>query len=191
MCQETLVQLPRGIGAGEALLREALFRRVARALVASWFVIATIAAARPAAAATLPNEPGAIATVNAGEVCSRGYAEALRPRGEEWRSIKEALYERAGLPRGRRYGYVGDHIIPLELGGAPRDLRNLWLQPYAEAHAKDVVEDELHILVCDGRMRLTDAQARIAHDWTTAVPAGTTFTRREREILARETTWDY
>lgn len=144
-----------------------------------------------AGAATLPNEPGAIATTDTATVCSSGYASSVRPRGEEWHQIKRALYERAGLPRGQRYGYVADHIVPLELGGAPADLRNLWLQPYSESHAKDRVEDELHILVCDSRMALTDAQRRIAHDWTTAVPAGIVLTARERALLDRQSTPDY
>lgn len=145
----------------------------------------------PASAATLPNEPGAVATTDATIVCARGYAERVRPRGALWRTIKEALYERASLPRGDRYGYVADHIVPLELGGAPADLENLWLQPYDESHAKDRVEDALKILVCDGRMSLVDAQRRIAHNWTTAIPPGAMFTRREQALLDRESSSDY
>jgi hypothetical protein len=141
------------------------------------------------AGATLPDVPGAIATTDAALVCTPGYSSSVRPRGAEWRAIKRALRDRDGLHS--TYGYVADHDVPLELGGAPRDLRNLWLQPYSESHAKDRVEDELHILVCDGRTSLTDAQQRIARNWTTAVPAGITLTARERALLDRESTPDY
>lgn len=142
-----------------------------------------------AAGMTLPNVPGAIATTDTTAVCTRGYSSHVRPRSYEWKSIKRALRARAGLRS--TWGFVADHDVPLELGGAPRDLRNIWLQPYSEAHAKDRVEDELHILVCDGRMRLTDAQKRIAHNWTTAVPRGTVLTRRERALLDWESTPSY
>lgn len=152
-----------------------------------------VLAAAPTAgnAATLPGEPGAIATTDAATVCMPGYASSVRPRGYEWREIKNALYLRAGVPRGRRFGLVSDHIVPLELGGAPSNMENLWLQPYGDAHAKDRVENTLHILVCDGRMSLTEAQMRIARDWTTAVPTNLVLSPRERERLERESTADY
>jgi hypothetical protein len=55
------------------------------------------------------------------------------------------------------------------LGGAPVDVRNLWPQPRAAAKRKDEVENDLHELVCDGRIRLETAQRAIARYWKTAV----------------------
>ena len=71
------------------------------------------------------------------------------------------------------YGYGGrdprdfelDHLIPLEIGGAPSDLRNLWPQPIDEAHVKDGEEDDLHHAVCSGRMTLAQAQQRMLERW--------------------------
>jgi hypothetical protein len=69
--------------------------------------------------------------------------------------------------------YEEDHLIPLELGGAPADPRNLWPQPRHPADGwtarkKDRLESELHARVCDGKMPLGEAQQAIAHGWTSA-----------------------
>lgn len=60
--------------------------------------------------------------------------------------------------------------MPLEIGGDPMDLRNLWPEPIDSAKLKDKVENELHELVCTGRIRLAQAQNAIARDWKTAIP---------------------
>jgi hypothetical protein len=60
-----------------------------------------------------------------------------------------------------------DHIVPLELGGS-NDIANLFPER-ADAqpgyHAKDRLENELHDLVCAGRIELRAAQRRIAENW--------------------------
>jgi hypothetical protein len=69
------------------------------------------------------------------------------------------------------HDYEEDHIIPLELGGAPDDPRNLWPEPYhasipdGGARSKDRVENYLHIRVCEGKMTLAAAQNLIVTDW--------------------------
>jgi hypothetical protein len=62
-----------------------------------------------------------------------------------------------------------EHLIPIELGGSPDDLRNLWPQPRTAAKRKDEVENELHDAVCAGRIRLAAAQREIARNRKTAV----------------------
>ena len=64
-----------------------------------------------------------------------------------------------------------DHLVALELGGAPRDPKNLWPEPYAGpygAHVKDKLENRLHVLVCNGSMALRTAQHLIATNWYAA-----------------------
>lgn len=61
-----------------------------------------------------------------------------------------------------------DHLISLELGGAPADPKNLWPEPHASPNAKDKVEDFLHTAVCSNKITLQEAQQRIATNWTTA-----------------------
>ena len=61
--------------------------------------------------------------------------------------------------------------IPLELGGHPRDPRNLWLQQYhiaCGARIKDVIESKLRYMVCHGEMTLAEARGAIATDWVAA-----------------------
>jgi hypothetical protein len=131
----------------------------------------------------MPNEaltPGAVATTDASTVCRPGYATSVRPTGALWKHLKDEAYDRYGLLGGhrsvideqgiRRPAYEMDHLIPLEIGGDPIDLRNLWPQPIASAKVKDEVENELHELVCSGRMEIRQAQAAIARDWKAAVP---------------------
>lgn len=65
-----------------------------------------------------------------------------------------------------RYEY--DHLVPLELGGAPNDPRNLWPEPGASPNPKDELEDRLRALVCEGRLGLDAAQKEIAADWVRA-----------------------
>ena len=55
--------------------------------------------------------------------------------------------------------------MPLELGGAPNDPRNLWPESGATPNPKDGLENRLHLLVCAGSLRLSTAQRLIARDW--------------------------
>jgi hypothetical protein len=78
--------------------------------------------------------------------------------------------------------YEEDHFISLELGGHPRDARNLWPErwgtpahpltqrgPFPDhlvgAKTKDKVENALHDEVCHGTLTLREAQFIIATDW--------------------------
>jgi len=52
----------------------------------------------------------------------------------------------------REHGYTDpikaheeDHLIPLELGGDPRDLRNLWPELGASPNPNARYENELHV----------------------------------------------
>jgi hypothetical protein len=104
-------------------------------------------------------------------ICVSGYTRTVRPPTSYTNPLK--------IEQMRAYGFTGsprdyeeDHLIPLELGGAPRDPRNLWPEPRASiggrAESKDQIENALHADVCAGRMLLADAQQRIATNWTTA-----------------------
>jgi hypothetical protein len=61
--------------------------------------------------------------------------------------------------------YEYDHFVPLELGGATNDPRNLWPEPGGSPNPKDVVEDSLRRAVCDGQITLARAQREIAKNW--------------------------
>ena len=81
--------------------------------------------------------------------------------------------------------YEEDHLISLELGGAPSAEANLWPEPYNApegARVKDHVENKLHALVCAGTISLATAQRAIATNWwiayqtyVGAAPAASTY----------------
>ena len=73
-----------------------------------------------------------------------------------------AAYGATGPPGAYEY----DHFVPLQLGGAVNDPRNLWPEPGASPNPKDTVESDLRSEVCAGRMTLADAQRAIVTDWT-------------------------
>ena len=101
-------------------------------------------------------------------ICVTGYAAQIRPAATYTNSLK--------IDHMRAYGYAAeapgdfeeDHLIALELGGDPRDPKNLWperLTGGSGALQKDRVENWAHDEVCAGRMQLADAQRRMAENW--------------------------
>jgi hypothetical protein len=97
-------------------------------------------------------------------ICRSGYTETVRP--------SESITEREKAASLRSYGdpgslgeYEYDHLVPLELGGAPNDPRNLWPESGSIPNPKDEVENRLREMVCSGQMRLAVAQRGIARNW--------------------------
>jgi hypothetical protein len=96
-------------------------------------------------------------------ICVSGWTATVRPSvtvTDRWKKLSAASY--GTTPAGTEY----DHAIPLELGGAPLDPRNLWVEPGSIPNAKDAVENRLRKQVCAGQITLAAAQAGIAADWT-------------------------
>ena len=120
-------------------------------------------------AVDMPNRaltPGAVLTTSTARVCVTGYAASVRdvPQAE-----KDAVYARYGVVD-VPYKHEVDHLVSLEIGGS-NAIANLWPEPYAGrwgARTKDVLEDRLHELVCDGRLGLRRAQRIEAADWPLA-----------------------
>jgi hypothetical protein len=100
-------------------------------------------------------------------ICRIGYTKTVRPPYSVTHPIKIERMRAYGVG-GSLSGYELDHLIPLEVGGAPSDVANLWPEPLTGSHgalAKDVVERQLHDDVCAHRISLADAQRRFAVDW--------------------------
>jgi hypothetical protein len=103
-----------------------------------------------------------------GTICVSGYTKFVRPATSYTSGVKKKLMREAGIDAERIGDYELDHIVPLALGGHPRKLSNLMLQPWEGEHgaeAKDALEVRLQSLVCRGKLDLTDAQVCIAQDW--------------------------
>jgi hypothetical protein len=97
-------------------------------------------------------------------ICRSGWTTTVRPSESITEPEKSASLAAYGDGTFRR-GYEYDHLVSLELGGATNDARNLWPEPGASPNPKDAVENALHRLVCDGTMRLAQAQQIIATGW--------------------------
>ena len=64
--------------------------------------------------------------------------------------------------------YEEDHLIPLEVGGDPASVSNLWPQPWLttwNAGKKDQLENKIHSLVCSGALTLAAGQKVFMTNW--------------------------
>jgi hypothetical protein len=126
------------------------------------FVVARRQSARPVVRASADLTPGALnpdvtqVTIRS-TICVRGWTKTVRPPVEYTNDLK-AKQMRAYGERGSPSDYQEDHLISLELGGAPTDPRNLWPEPYPRATAVDKIENELNAKVCSGSLSLANAQ---------------------------------
>ena len=120
-----------------------------------------------AVALTLPPVPGAYnravtpQTVKT-TVCVRGYSSRIRPPLSYTSAVKRRLLH--GRPA---RDYQLDHLISLSLGGAPRSLKNLWLQPIDQARRDDELEGDWHTMLCHGTVTLRQIR-RVELKWKRA-----------------------
>jgi hypothetical protein len=97
-------------------------------------------------------------------ICLTGWTRTIRPPVSYTSALKRKQMRDRHLT-GRMSDYQEDHYIPLELGGHPTDVRNLWPQPIREARMKDKLESVLNRAVCGGRLTLTQARRCLVPDW--------------------------
>jgi hypothetical protein len=92
-------------------------------------------------------------------ICVRGWTATVRPPSSYTTQLKGEQMRTYGLG-GALADYQEDHLISLELGGDPTDPRNLWPEPIKRALVVDQIENELNRKVCEGSLRLAEAQQR-------------------------------
>ncbi|ARF59891.1 hypothetical protein B1H19_34785 [Streptomyces gilvosporeus] len=110
-------------------------------------------------------------TINS-TICVPGWTKTVRPPASYTDALKVQQIGEYGYSDTSTADYEEDHLVPLELGGAPKDPKNLWPEPRngdKPAASKDEVENKLKVAVCDGRVQLDAARSAIATDWTTAL----------------------
>jgi hypothetical protein len=106
----------------------------------------------------------------ASTICTSGYTKTIRPSSSYTTALK--IKQLAGTYK--RYGSTKtslveeDHLIPLEIGGSPKSVDNLWAQLWDGAwgaRKKDQLENKIHTMVCSKAMTLAKAQAIFATNW--------------------------
>lgn len=134
-----------------------------------------MAAATPVGLPRPARTPGAInsqvtqATIHS-TICVSGYSASIRPPESYTERLKFAQLD-GGYNLGgdtRASHYEEDHLIPLEVGGSPTSVKNLWPEPRNivwGASRKDRLENALHRLVCSGTVPLATARRVFTVNW--------------------------
>jgi len=106
----------------------------------------------------------------ASTICTSGYTKTIRPTSSYTTALK--IKQLAGTYS--RYGSTKtslveeDHLIPLEIGGSPKSVENLWAQLWDGAwgaRKKDQLENKINSMVCSRAMTLAAAQAIFTTNW--------------------------
>lgn len=112
------------------------------------------------------------ATINS-TICVSGWTATVRPPSSYTTGLKDQQKPEYGEANVSDSNLEEDHLVPLELGGAPRDPNNLWPEPRASissagqgAETKDSEENSLKKQVCTGQITLAAARQKILADWT-------------------------
>jgi hypothetical protein len=110
-------------------------------------------------------------------ICVSGWTTTVRPSSSFTTALKIKQIVQYGYSDTQTSAYEEDHLISLELGGAPADARNLWPEPYAVtladgrstgARTKDGFETKLKNQVCAGSITLAAAQSQVGIHWAHA-----------------------
>jgi hypothetical protein len=104
-------------------------------------------------------------------VCVKGYTKTVRPPAYYTNNLKKRQMRQYGYSDLNPKDYEEDHLIPLSIGGNPRDPRNLWPEPRISewnASKKDQLEFVIYKMVCANEISLKDAQAEMASNWIEA-----------------------
>ena len=110
--------------------------------------------------------PGAAFHVGRHTICKAGYSARVRDVPEQEATAVYSRYHTVHTA----YAHEVDHLVSLEIGGS-NAITNLWPEPYAGrwgARTKDILENKLHDLVCNGRLTLKKAQHQEAANWVAA-----------------------
>jgi hypothetical protein len=109
-------------------------------------------------------------TINS-TICVSGWTSAIRPPTSYTNPLKQQGIADYGYTGTNMADYEEDQFLPLELGAAPKDPKNLWPEPHAgdkNFYSKDSVENAVKKAVCGGQATLAAAQHAMLTDWTTA-----------------------
>jgi hypothetical protein len=123
-------------------------------------------------------DPGVTQDDIGSTICVSGWTTRVRPPESYSERIKVQVMAAYGLGHDVA-DYELDHLIPLELGGAPSAVGNLWPEPWEKrgarlappgtgAESKDQLENFLNRQVCERHLPLAQARRDFATDWLRA-----------------------
>jgi len=103
-------------------------------------------------------------------ICVSGYTTTIRPPVSYTNRLKYSQLDSGYNYRGdtSAHDYEEDHLVPLEVGGNPSSVKNLWPQPWLvtwNAGKKDQLENKIHSLVCSGALTLAEGQKVFMINW--------------------------
>ena len=104
-------------------------------------------------------------------ICVPGYTASVRPSTTYTNGVKQRLMREQSIAMETVGSFELDHRIPLALGGHPRNINNLMLQPWDGdngAKRKDRLERALQRMVCASKVMLDEARRAIFFDWQAA-----------------------
>jgi hypothetical protein len=91
-------------------------------------------------------------------VCVTGWTKTIRPPASYTSALKKQQLADWGYVDQNPSHYEEDHLISLELGGAPWSKKNLWPEPRSQAKKSDPLENVWHKQLCNGTLTLRQAQ---------------------------------
>jgi hypothetical protein len=129
-----------------------------------------------ASATDLPDPlhtPGAVDTAVTQDnidhtICVPGYTKTVRPPAAYTNRVKREQLDTYYRGQGNMRDVELDHLIPLNTGGHPTAIENLWPQAYGgryDASYKDSCEVATGIAICQRRVGLVEAQQGFATNW--------------------------
>jgi hypothetical protein len=92
-------------------------------------------------------------------ICVKGWTATIRPPSSYTSALKRVQLVVWQYADTNQAHYEEDHLISLELGGAPRSKKNLWPQPWPQARRDDHgIEARPHRQVCNSTLTLRQAR---------------------------------
>jgi hypothetical protein len=109
-------------------------------------------------------------------ICKANWTATVRPNSAHTTALKKQQLADWGYTDRKPAHYEEDHLISLQLGGAPDDDANLWPEHYSGkwgAKIKDTLEGELKRRICTkptdpDHITLKEGQDAISGDWKAA-----------------------
>ncbi len=94
-------------------------------------------------------------------ICTSGWTATVRPSTGFTTPLKTAQIGSYGYADTNPGDYEEDHVVALELGGAPASPANLFPEPHSVSTGDDGLENDLKAKVCGSTLRLDTAQEQL------------------------------